>query len=113
MLHVFVCAHGIQALKARFCFRAAELRYVRLAVLGQFGSERVRHSDIVDGDAKQIGTLGNSASDQNSPCAGPLSGETRRRSVTVIDEVLGAGDEISPRVWFAGSFPGQVPLLPI
>ena len=63
--------------------------------------------------AEEVGTLGNGAANGDSSRAGAFAGQVSRRSVLVLDEVIGPGQHIVNCVLLGQLLPGQMPILAV
>src|ERR1017187_8681933 len=106
-------AHRVKIPETFFGFDGAKLGDVGLAIRRGLEAYCVQNSDVDDGRAKQIRTLGYSPPDQDSASATTRAGQSSRRSVFLVHEVLSARDEIKPRVGLGRAFAGQVPLFAV
>src|SRR5271163_4101188 len=99
-----VGAHGIESFETRLRLGAAELGDIGHAVLTGLEAQRVRYSDRVNGRGKKVRPRSNRPANQNATRARACASQARWRRVLVVDQILGATDEVPPGIGFGGPF---------
>ena len=114
VLDVLIGVHRVQRLEAVGVLDRAEFGRVHRAVRSGFPAQRVHHADVARWQsAKRSGRCVSAPPIVIPPALVPRPASFARRSVALLDQVLGAGDEVADRILLGQLLTGQVPVLAV
>jgi len=113
VFHVVVGRVGVERLELLGILHRAELGDVECAVGIKFDAQHVIDSDERNYGAEKIGALSESGAHEQAAVAAADDGKLCGRSVFVVDQVLGAGNEITEDILLVGQVAGVVPFLAV
>ena len=107
--HMAERIHLAQAPEAFRIGDRAELGHVRRSGLHELEAQRVGVADPDDGDAQQVGPLGEEAADHDAAGRGAFHRQLRRLRPALANEILGAVDAVAPGVGLGQLLAARVP----
>src|SRR6185437_5094417 len=113
ILHILIGRIGVERVELLEIAYASKLGHVEDAIGVELETEHVVHSDVGNDGAKQIRSLRQRRSHQQSAIASAQNRQTRMRGVLRADQVFGARDEIVKDVLFACEISLVMPFLAV
>src|SRR5262249_39827078 len=108
VVHAVIWRIGIESLELIRVLDAAELGDVEGAVGVQLDAQHIVDADEGNNGAKQLGPLRQGSAHEQAAVAATHDRQLFRVRVFLVDEILGAGNEVVEDFWFLGKIAGAV-----